>query len=327
VRVLVVSSYPPRRCGIGAYAGAQVARLRAEGHDVVVLSPPDGDGDLRVPFLGGRAFVRAARIGGGFGRIVVHFQTLLYYRPRRPVSKVLTSVALLWLVLRRPRTELLIHEVQPPVPRWRPDYVLLRGVFARARLIFHTDAERRSLERLYRVHTRWSLTPHVEGVTVHAMPPRADARTQLGLDPSEPVVLCAGFLQPDKGFERAVRSFAAAGTGGRLYVCGSVRVATPENLAYARSLRDLCERTPGVTLLERYLSDEDFDTWIAAADAFVLPYRRAWSSGALARAQAIGTPAIVSAVGGLAEQASEADRVFTTDEDLTALLRGIAVTR
>ena len=37
MRILVVSSYPPRHCGIGAYASGQVARLRAGGHDVTVL--------------------------------------------------------------------------------------------------------------------------------------------------------------------------------------------------------------------------------------------------------------------------------------------------
>ena len=52
-RVLIVSSYPPRHCGIGAYAHAQAGRLRAAGDDVMVLSPPDGDGDVRVWFSGG----------------------------------------------------------------------------------------------------------------------------------------------------------------------------------------------------------------------------------------------------------------------------------
>ena len=93
MRVLLVSSYPPRHCGIGVYARTQAERLRADGHAVTVLSPPDGDGDIRVPFLGGRAFLRAAAIGARFDRIVVHFQPALYYRPRAPVSKVLTSSA------------------------------------------------------------------------------------------------------------------------------------------------------------------------------------------------------------------------------------------
>ncbi len=319
-----MSSYPPRRCGIGAYARAQVERLRAGGHEVVVLSPPDGDGDVRLPFLGGRPFVRAARIGGSFDRIIVHFQPRLYYRPRAPLSKVATSLALAWLVLRRPATEILVHEADPPRPAWRPDYVALRPAFARARLLFHTEAERRALERAYRVRARAALVAHTDGVRVHASPTPDEARRHLGIEGDGRVLLCAGFLHPSKGFERAVRAFAAAGSPGRLFVVGSVRDPTPENLTYARELRALCEATPGVSFLERYVSDEDFDRWIAAADLFVLPYRQAWSSGALARARALGTPALVSAVGGLAEQAGPGDRVFETDEELVGLLRSAA---
>ncbi len=324
MRILVVSSYPPRHCGIGAYARAQVERLRAEGHEVVVLSPPDGDGDLRVPFFGGRPFARAARIGRFFDRVVVHFQPALYYKPRAPLSKVTTSLALSWLVLRRPDVEILVHEADPPRPAWRPDYLALRPAFARARLLFHTDAERRSLERAYRVRARASLVAHTDGVRVHAPATREQARRHLGIGADVRVLLCAGFLHPGKGFDRAVRAFAAAGSPGRLFVVGSVRDETPENLAYARALGALCSATPGATFVERYVSDEDFDRWIAAADLFVLPYRRAWSSGALARARALGTPALVSAVGGLAEQAGPRDRVFASDEELVELLRPAA---
>ena len=93
-----------------------------------------------------------------------------------------------------------------------------------------------------------------------------------------PLYLCAGFLHPDKGFERAVEAFRRAGhqDGARVVILGSVRERTPRNLAYARMLRDLCERTPGASLMEEYVSDEDFDAWIAAADRLVLPYRRSW---------------------------------------------------
>jgi hypothetical protein len=73
------------------------------------------------------------------------------------------------------------------------------------------------------------------------------------------------------------------------------------------------------------VSDEGFDTWIAAADVLVLPYRRAWSSGALARSQKLGTPAFVAAVGGMEEQAGPKDAVFRTDDELVQLLRQVDV--
>src|SRR5439155_7508785 len=109
--------------------------------------------------FGGRPFVRAARIGGRFDRIMVHFQPALYFRQRAPLSKVLTSAALLWLVLRRPGTEIVLHEADPPL-RWRPDYALLGLVFRRAHMLFHTEAERAALEEAYGLRTRATLIEH-----------------------------------------------------------------------------------------------------------------------------------------------------------------------
>jgi len=256
----------------------------------------------------------------GFDRVVVHFQPALYFAPRAAVSKVLTSASLLWLVLRRHNVEILVHEADRPI-RWRPDYALLRMAFRTAsRLVFHTEAERASLERDYRIAVRGTVIRH-EAAAVAPPVPREVARERLGIGgAAEPVFVCAGFLQPSKGFDRAVRAFPAAG-GGSLFVVGSVRDRTPENEAYAAELRASCEGTPGTALVERFLSDEDFDRWVAAADWLVMPYRRAWSSGVLARAQAIGTPAVVTAAGGLAEQAGPRDVVAASDEELAGALR------
>ncbi|HXJ62519.1 MAG TPA: glycosyltransferase, partial [Actinomycetota bacterium] len=173
---------------------------------------------------------------------------------------------------------------------------------------------------------RAALVDHVDGITVHGPAGREEARRRLGLRQDDPVFVCAGFVHPDKGYDRAIRAFAAAGSPGRLDLVGSVRDATPENVAAATELRDLGERTPGVTLHEGFADDLDFDAWIAAADAVILPYRRSWSSGALARAQALGTPALVSDAGGLPEQAGPNDRVFRTDDELAELLREVVAT-
>jgi glycosyltransferase involved in cell wall biosynthesis len=322
-RVLVVSSYPPRRCGIGRYARAQVERLRAEGHDVTVISPPDGDGDVRVPFFGGRPFLAAARLGRTFDRIVVHFQPALYYRPRAPLSKIATSKALLWLCMRRRQTQILVHEADRP-RWWRPEELLLAAAFAIApALLFHTRAEQEVLERQYGVRTRARLIRHVDGVSVRGPTSRREARRRVGIPQDEVVFVSPGFLQPDKAHERAIDAFRALSTG-RLYVVGSVRDTTQENLAYAASLRLLADTTPGFELVDRFVDDDEFDAWIAAADAIVLTYRRSWSSGALARAQAIGTPAVVAAVGGLPEQASEMDILVRDERELTRALRSIA---
>ena len=322
MRILVVSSYPPRHCGIGVYARDQVARMRAGGNEVTVLTAPDGAGDVAAELLGGKAFRVAARMGGQFDRIVVQFQPALYYRPRAPLSKVATSLSLLWLAVRRPSLRIVVHEADPPV-LLRPDYALLALAFRTAgRVVFHSDAERAALERGYHVRVRSAIAPH--RVDPAGLPPaRPAAREALGLAGAGTVFVCIGFLQPSKGFDRAIRAFGASGAakrGARLVVAGSVRDPAPDNLAYADELRRLSAAAPGVTFEQTFLSDADFDRWICAADAVVLPYRRTWSSGLLARAQAIGTPAIVADLGGLAEQAGPADTVVRRDDELAAAM-------
>ena len=319
----MVSSYPPRQCGVGSYARDQAERLRTEGHEVTVLTAPDGAGELTAPLLGGGAFREAARIAARFDRIVVHFQPALYYRQRAPVSKVATSFWLLRMTVRaRRKVEVVVHEADLP-KLWRPDYFLLRLCFGLAGTVsFHSEAEWQALERDYLVKVHGRVVPHL--VSVHGAVTRDQARERLGLGSGEgPIFVCAGFLQPSKGFDRAVEAFAAgAGNGARLFIVGSVRDRTSENLAFARSLADRVRSVAGVTLIDRFVPDDEFDLWVAAADRIVLPYRRSWSSGILARAHLLGTRAIVSGMGGLAEQANEHDVVVRDDAELARALRG-----
>jgi glycosyltransferase involved in cell wall biosynthesis len=301
-----------------------VDRLRTEGADVLVISPPDGEGDVRVPFSGGRPFREAERRSGPEDRVVVHFQPALYYRDRSPLSKVGTSLALWRLCRSRPRTELLVHEADRPI-RWRPDYALLRRAFAATPLLlFHTARERDQLERWYGIRTRSRLVDHRKGIRLTDRPSRDEARRALGIPVDEVVFVSPGFIHPNKGLDRAV---AALGDVGRLFVVGFVKDRTPRNVDYVRRLRDQVRRTAGAELVERFLDEADLDRWAAAADAVVLPYRQSWSSGVLARAQALGTPAIVSDVGGLPEQASERDVVVGDDAELAGALRRVAALR
>ena len=186
------------------------------------------------------------------------------------------------------------------------------------RVVFHTDAERAALERDYHVRVHGALVPHRVLPTGHVPRARRPGRRWA----SRATVPCSsarGSCSRQGLRCRLSTRFAASGAadhGARLYVVGSVRDRTPENVAHVEGLRRLAEATPGVALHLRFLSDAEFDAWIVAADAVVLPYRRTWSSGVLARAQALRTPAIVSAEGGLAEQAGPADTVVDGDRDL-----------
>jgi glycosyltransferase involved in cell wall biosynthesis len=156
---------------------------------------------------------------------------------------------------------------------------------------------------------------------------RAEARRQLGIDTEQFMFLAIGFVQPHKGFDRAVRAFDGLGDDGkrRLDVVGSVRVDEPEYLAYAESLERLADATPGAHVHLGYLSDEQFDVWLVAADMLLLPYHFIWSSGVLERAALYGRPVIAMRVGGLEGQAAGADvRLVEDDRELALAMREVA---
>jgi glycosyltransferase involved in cell wall biosynthesis len=155
-----------------------------------------------------------------------------------------------------------------------------------------------------------------------------EARERLGIPRDAFVFLSIGFLQPHKGFDRAIRAFARIGPGDpdrpcRLDVVGSVRLEDPDYLVYLEELRDLARSTPGVELHEGYVGDETFDLWIVAADALVLPYRFIWSSGVVERAHLYGRPVVATRVGGLADQADPGTLLVDDDDELAAGMRSL----
>jgi glycosyltransferase involved in cell wall biosynthesis len=140
------------------------------------------------------------------------------------------------------------------------------------------------------------------------------------------ILLTIGFLHPHKGFDRAVAAFSQLPpTGARLYVVGSLWREDPSLVAHAADLRRLVSRTPGVELREEYLSDEDFDRWIVASTALVLPYRDGPSSNVMERGLLYDRPVIMSRVGGMAEQGTDRPGVtlVADDEALVAALRDV----
>lgn len=327
-RRLVVSPYPPWRDGIGAYALAQVRHLRRCGDTVEVCSPEPSAAHHHVRLSTVRGIAELARLGRRFDETVVHFHPSVFY-PRRPspLTRLANGVALAAALRAAAPVELLIHEL--PVS-WatgpRPWAAATRlALRAAATVSVHDDAQRTELvEAAGLVPARVRLVEHGAHFTARTSASRASARSSLGIGPNVVCFVCIGFVAPHKGFDRAVEAFAAvqpAGTAARaeLHVVGTARTDGHEADAavtdHVARLRRLVESTPGAHLHLGFVSDEQFDRWLLAADAVVLPYREIWSSSVAARAALLGRPVIASAVGGLAAQLSNvADAVLVGDD-------------
>ena len=315
----MVTPYPPIRDGIASYAVQAVKGLRAEGHDVEVLSPGPSAAHHHLDLVGPRGALALAKRVGSYDKLIVQFHPDFFYPvPSTARDRVEVSLALLAAFRRAGEVEVVVHEIDYRHGRLSMDGLVHRLLWSSVdRIVVHTENERRTFARAFGVSpTKIRLTEHGVRFLPRTFYDRSRARASLGIPQDAFTFLSIGFIQPHKGFDRAVRAFAGLGARGcRLDIVGSVRIDDPGYVAYSNELGVLARATDGVDLHDGYVSDELFDRWIVAADVVVLPYRSIWSSGVLERAALYDRPIIATAVGGLPEQAAAGRAVTLVDDD------------
>jgi glycosyltransferase involved in cell wall biosynthesis len=150
-------------------------------------------------------------------------------------------------------------------------------------------------------------------------PARNDAKT-----PGDPVrLLIFGVVRPYKGHSElaeAARLLRMSGLDVHVTAVGEVWQG------YRQPLDELAAVLPPdrLTIVDRFVADEEVPAYFAAADLLVLPYRRSSASGPLLTAMAWGLPVVTTAVGGLVEaSAGYSGAVLVPPCDPAALADGI----
>ncbi len=331
MNILVVSTYPPMPCGIGAYAAQEVAALRREGNAVDVFSPPEGDGDLQGDLLGGWKILRLVKHLWAYDCVHVHYTPSFFYNGASRWNKTQTAFAF-WLLslLYGSRLRFVIHEtaykINEPIKNRFPLSWLERRTWKRAgELIFHSARERDAFALHYRLpETRpnFSVLPHDRHFVPFCSADRTEARKRLNVPENKILFLCIGFIQPHKGYDRVLRAMRhVESPNALLRIVGSVRIPWQPALDYARELHALAAQDSRCEFIEEFITDELFDLWIIASDYVVVPYREIWSSSIAARAKLHQRPMIASEAGGLREQLTEGSYCFKTENELVEILK------
>lgn len=327
--VVMVSPLPPAADGIARYSGQLVDWLRKERR-VVTVALPGGQGDHVMDLRGGAKSLGLRRVSSRNQDVVLHWHP--HYFLAGAIWQRIATLTCLWLLGRLRSVVVVMHEPHAPLRPRRG----LRGIADKleeaARRLFwgsgitlaiHGKSE---LERFgERFPSRGSrinrVIAHGTFFTPSSSLSRADARARLGIDADAQVALCIGFISAHKGFDRAVKAFAdPALADAKLYVVGSPLRDTDSVKAHIAYLEELAQNIPNVEMRNEYVDDERFDEWMIAADVVVAPYRSATSSSVIARAALLGTPAIASGCGGLAEQLDDPGVAFDDDDGLRAAL-------
>jgi glycosyltransferase involved in cell wall biosynthesis len=333
MNILVVSSYPPMACGIAKYTEQQVTTLRREGHRVDVLTPLEGEGEFRDDLLGDWRPLKLLKYAWAYDELFIHYTPQFFYLSEDRKSRFKTSFALLFVMLLfGRRISVLLHETGFKIggnEKGRVRYLIDRWYWRLARrVIFHSHRERQGFGEYYGLNinrSRFEVFPHDKYMVRHCNLNQQDARRQLNVEPNVVLLLCIGFIQPHKGFDRAIRALAQVSAPNlHLRIVGSVRLIWDKAHQYAHMLHDLADADPRVQVHEAFLSDELFDTWIVAADYIIVPYHEIWTSGVAARSKLYGRPLLAANIGGLAEQLTPGSALFGSDEELVEHLRRIA---
>lgn len=134
------------------------------------------------------------------------------------------------------------------------------------------------------------------------------ARTRLGIHSSH-VLLFFGYIREYKGLDvllTAMPSIIRDTPDAHLLIVGE----SYEPIQKYESLIDELGIRDHVTLVNRFVANEEVGQYYAAADVVILPYRTATQSGILNIAYGFDLPVIVTGVGGLAEFVKEGETGF-----------------
>jgi glycosyltransferase involved in cell wall biosynthesis len=134
------------------------------------------------------------------------------------------------------------------------------------------------------------------GVVLPVLQDQAHARELLGIEPDVPVVLAAGRLAPEKGFDvlvSAVPDIVRRCGRFRVIVCGD----GPQRAMLERQVRE-----HGVADYVRFVGYRPLmDAWYAVSDVVAVPSRSEGQGLVAMEALARARPVVASAVGGLPE--------------------------
>jgi beta-1,4-mannosyltransferase len=252
-------------------------------------------------------------VRGGPRVLHLHFFDELTQRPGVAQTALRSVLFLCMLLLLRRRGVRLVwtaHNVQPHETYhsfW--GFVVYRMVARMSdAVIAHSHAAKAMLADRYGPLPHCVVIPHGSYVGLYGpMRDQQASRAALGLPAGGRVLLNFGTLRPYKNIEGLIDAFAQLPeqARGTLMIVGAAKSA-----AYADRLRQRAATVPGVCLDVQFIPDPMLPTYLAAADAVVLPYRTLLTSGVLLWALSYGRPVVAPDFGPVGELVREGQEGF-----------------
>ncbi len=294
MKIAVLSSFPPRKCGIAYLTRNLFDSLRAQGHELVTFGIDDSECRHKLDTVDPKGLLAILPILEREGIRHVSIQFIIGFYGKRHFG--LNFLRLLRALRQRGiRAIVTLHEIHylrsfgqifsHPLDLF---HIVLEGLIGRlaAGVIVHTETQARIVRRYGMPNVRCVRL----GIRTLPVP-----RTRARLDKA----LFFGKLAPIKGVH-LFPAIARACPGVHFTLATSVE---PQFEGYRRECESALAGIPNVTFIcKEWIGDEEKDGYFAAADVLVLPYVSGhYQSGAASESGVYNIPVVLTDLGPLTE--------------------------
>jgi glycosyltransferase involved in cell wall biosynthesis len=284
------------KAGLDVYDRRLAAALREAGIGAAVLSDTGDSSASLPPFF---KFEETRNLFSVF-RLYREFRRCVEWCEHHGIEAVLFHMFAFsrfdeWLLSRLRargiRTFVIVHDVEPFVARIssrRRNRIVCE---LSDEILVHNDFAAEELRRVTGKSDGVTVIPH--GHFIDELRPPADrqgARRRLGIPADAFCPLFFGMIKEVKGIDTFCEALEMAPEGVVGLVAGRPR---GDHHAFMGKLQTL-EKNRRLVLKAAYVSPEEMEDWMMAADCVVLPYKRSYQSGVAIQAMSRKVPVILS---------------------------------
>lgn len=242
------------------------------------------------------------------------------------IRTLMTTIALLIAKILNIRIIWTVHEILDH-NRYHPNYELfIKRVFVKTfidEMIVHTESAKRDVRDCLGVSRGNLLNVIPHGHFIDNYPntiDQATARDQLKLSEQSVVFLYFGLIREYKDVPRLIKSYKEIETKeSHLLIVGK-----PESVDVLDTIRTLASGVADVSLELDFISDEQIQLYMNAADAVVLPYKFIGTSGSAILAMSFSKALIVPKIGDLRDVVNQDGCIYYDPLDNNGLKEALS---
>jgi glycosyltransferase involved in cell wall biosynthesis len=308
MKIAIVSTYPPKKCGIGIYTKRLATAFSKHGIvRVISFKNFDYKDKIVVPILGKNnifSYFKAADYikKQGFDKVLIEYEYLFY-------NPFFFLIFLLLLKIKKTKINLEMHTVVPYTDFVKKNiftlYHSLMLLFV-DKVIMHTKtAEKKLVAR----------TLVKKPIVIFPMPIPVKKIKAKKSKNKQKTLVCFGFVAIDKGLDIALKAFGGM-KGVTLKIIGTVNPASMKKQHdYYDRIKEMAKQFDNVVIIDRFVSDKEKQWFFDEADFFILPYRFIEQSAILTDVWSCAKIPICSDIKPLKEQVGGKNGVLFKSED------------